>query len=755
MASKRKDKLVLGLFENRDALEKLLVRLRKHSSLRDKTFIFANEWQQPAIDELITAPLKSSHPNLKFTSLRTRGNQRVRHYSSSNRFASEQWKERRGLVQTGSLPPLLAKYNVNLPDSKIVVGLSSSRASALRSLFKQLGAIEVYYGGVPRVVSSAGQSNHVPLALTDIIQRMIPSRTYARAMGIPSLVSTSLVDAANHYIDIEFDEGLTAVASTPYTDFNRKGFSGIEVFKDVTDSPIFAPPKPPAASPASAPGQESLIELREGNGVEPPPTLPPDGPDGPTERFIEGRFPSLVQPGKKFYLQVRIAVEPAGGTRTTPVNSGVLPEGQDAKVLLLLHAPDFTIAHDQRDRTINVPAKKNSDFAIWELTPNIAGTLTLSVTAYYGSAALGELNIQVGSLDGVATGESTTKSSAVQFHEPDPGEITLEIRYDPKNLVYNCSFISIRLHTPDMELKPLKRPPEDVFSSLISQLNDMARGVTKIDPAEMRDYLRGKGLELWLEFIPEDLQTLFWNERANIKRMTIRSGGDPIPWELLYPTEPGKSPDPSIGFLGEAFDLTRWRFGKTPTTSIRNGRICFVLPPSAPKKAFAEIDNLKNIVGGDSVVVGSLKELRGVLQSADFGILHFACHNSFDQTTARIKMPDGPLEPSTLRNYLNKFDNPFIFMNACRTDGQTQSYTRLGGWADSFLDTGVGAFVGSLWEIRDDSAAQFAATLYGQLKTRSLGEAATAARKSIDNGDGDPTWLAYSVYGNAEAKITG
>jgi len=78
---------------------------------------------------------------------------------------------------------------------------------------------------------------------------------------------------------------------------------------------------------------------------------------------------------------VRITVEPVGGTRTTPVNPGVLPEGLDAKVL---------------------------------------------------------------------------------------------IRFNPKNQVYDCSLISNRMHTPPMELKPLKRPPEDVINSLIFQLNDMA-----------------------------------------------------------------------------------------------------------------------------------------------------------------------------------------------------------------------------------------------------------------------------------------
>jgi hypothetical protein len=477
-------------------------------------------------------------------------------------------------------------------------------------------------------------------------------------------------------------------------------------------------------------------------------------PDGPPKRFIEGRFPEKIKAGQECYLEVRIAIDLQADMKATPINPGVLPDGQPADVLFLLHAPGFTIRGDKRARTIGVPPKGNSSFAVWELMPNKVGACELSVTAYYGSAALGELRIEVSVVDGVPSGPSKTRISATQFQKPKSDEVKLEIRFDQNNRLYKCNFISNSLHTDDLDLKPLNRPPDVVINSLIGQLNELANGKTKIAPSAMRSYLRGKGVNLWLEFIPESLQRIFWDERANIKRIAILSAGDPVPWELLYPTEPGKAPDASVGFLGEAFDLTRWRFGRAATENIRNGRVCFVVPPKAPKKARLEIEKLEGIVGEDSVTVGSLAKLFEVLDSGDFGILHFACHNQFGQTTARIDMEDGPLEPSTLQNYRNKFDNPFVFMNACRTDGKTQSYTRLGGWADSFLDTGAGAFVGSLWEVRDDGAAQFAESLYTEIKTKCLGQAVTQARKSIDHGGGDPTWLAYSVYGSSTASIT-
>ncbi len=767
MASKRRDKLVLGLFEDRDALQEILARLQSHSASRNNTFVFANERQQDAIDDLLAAPLDFGLGDFKLASSKERVHQRDRLSPLSARYLSRAKAIRQGKSQPAKYPRVFAQYDIDLPENRIVVGLNSPRATELGGLFKELGAIEVHFGGVPRVIDSVGRSNELARALSDIVQQMVPARSYGRTVGIPTLASTALTghidiidfSESDNYVEIEFDEDAPSMdllpsafpadveEATPTPDI----FQGIWI--PATD--LWA--SPAAASPEPTPVEKSVFVVRSDDDFPPPPPASPGPgePDGPTERFIEGRFPSSVQVGKSFYLEVRIAVEPADGTKTTAVNPGVLPANQDAQVLFLLHAPDFTISGDQRARTIKVPAKKNSDFALWELTPNRVATLDLAVTAYYGSAALGELRIEVASLDSAGTGATTTKSTNAEFQKPDPGEITLEIRYDPGNRVYKCNFISTRMHTDDMALKPLNGPPEEVISPLIADLNALARGEIKIDPKQMPDWLRGKGLDLWLEFIPEGLQSLIWNERANIKRLTILSGGDPIPWELLYPTEPGGSPDPAVGFLGDTFGLTRWRFGKTPPTTLQNGRACFVLPPTAPKQAVAEVDALKSIAGNDSVVVGSLGQLSDVLQSADFGILHFACHNTFTKTSATIALSDGPLAPSTLRNYLNKFkQNPLIFMNACRTDGQIQSYNRLSGWATSFLDTGVGAFVGSLWEIRDTSARSFAATLYNEMKTKSLGDAVTSARKFINSGDGDPTWLAYSVYGSPDAKIT-
>lgn len=82
-------------------------------------------------------------------------------------------------------------------------------------------------------------------------------------------------------------------------------------------------------------------------------------------------------------------------------------------------------------------------------------------------------------------------------------------------------------------------------------------------------------------------------------------------------------------------------------------------------------------------------------------------------------------------------------------------YTRLGGWADAFLGAGAGAFIGSLWEVRDSSSLRFATALYTALtEDKTIGDAIAVARQKLRSDDpSDPTWLAYTLWGDPAAKV--
>ena len=70
------------------------------------------------------------------------------------------------------------------------------------------------------------------------------------------------------------------------------------------------------------------------------------------------------------------------------------------------------------------------------------------------------------------------------------------------------------------------------------------------------------------------------------------------------------------------------------------------------------------------------------------------------------------------------------------------------------MRAGAAAFIGTLWEVSDGAAREFAQELYRHLAGGDpLGQAVMAARHAIAAEPGDPTWLAYAVYGDPRARI--
>ena len=96
-----------------------------------------------------------------------------------------------------------------------------------------------------------------------------------------------------------------------------------------------------------------------------------------------------------------------------------------------------------------------------------------------------------------------------------------------------------------------------------------------------------------------------------------------------------------------------------------------------------------------------------------------------------------------------------IFLNACSSAEADFGLSRIGGWAQRFVSAGATAFIGSLWEVNDDLAADFAMAFYRQiLAGKALGEAFYQARQIIKQKDpANPTWLAYVLYAHPNGKV--
>jgi CHAT domain-containing protein len=101
-------------------------------------------------------------------------------------------------------------------------------------------------------------------------------------------------------------------------------------------------------------------------------------------------------------------------------------------------------------------------------------------------------------------------------------------------------------------------------------------------------------------------------------------------------------------------------------------------------------------------------------------------------------------------------NRPLIFLNACSSAEADFGLSRIGGWAERFVSAGATAFVGSLWEVNDVLAAEFAIAFYRQLLAgKPLGEAFYLARQVIKQQDAaNPTWLAYVLYAHPNGAVT-
>jgi CHAT domain-containing protein len=97
---------------------------------------------------------------------------------------------------------------------------------------------------------------------------------------------------------------------------------------------------------------------------------------------------------------------------------------------------------------------------------------------------------------------------------------------------------------------------------------------------------------------------------------------------------------------------------------------------------------------------------------------------------------------------------PLVFLNACQVGRLGHQLSSLGGFADSFIKAGAGAFISSLWNVGDQPAATFGMTFYARLKAGDTVAVASVAVREAAREARDASWLAYVVYAHPDARLT-
>ena len=275
-----------------------------------------------------------------------------------------------------------------------------------------------------------------------------------------------------------------------------------------------------------------------------------------------------------------------------------------------------------------------------------------------------------------------------------------------------------------------------------------------------RRALMDKGLRLFEDLFPQELQETLWNLRDKVNTIRVETEEEYIPWELCC-LQGAKEDRIEEGlFMCEAFQLTRWLPEKPIFTKLTT-RHAAVLKQSAEglDSVLDEILALKSQVGNVTQINSNMTALREEMSVGDYDLWHIVGHGQLEEKQDEemvIILDDGRLVTSENITGIARnigHSRPLVFMNCCFSAHATQGLTGIGSWAESFIRAGAGAFIGAMWSVTDQSASLFARTFYQHfLAGETLGVATNKAREAVRQ-TGDVSWLAYTVYGDPDASI--
>ena len=445
---------------------------------------------------------------------------------------------------------------------------------------------------------------------------------------------------------------------------------------------------------------------------------------------------------------------------------------------------------DSGGRVVKVEAERDCEPAIFLLAPQSTGDKRINVYIDQFGRNILTRAIQVKvvadlagvqALPSVAVDPQPVESPVRGADAPPPDlELRVMLSGDRRKL-------SFMLHGgPDYnfrsmgETDPLPDEPRVFLQPIFDRLSGLARRSASARSAdetaaakkELADIGANLFEQLFTTALKEEYGKTIRKKYAG-KTLLITSDEPWIPWEVVRPfaiddTGDVLYDDPP---LCEMFHLSRWLAGRGAPDQVAMKQGVWVAPADNLQAAQAESNYFDELHRRQWQVslsgpLTKAADVQARFQSKDTQLFHFACHGNFDATNpdnSMIKLEGGFLSPSQIGVQARAgllATKPVVFLNACYAGQVGFGLTGLGGWAEKFLQSGVSAFIGSLWEINDKLAAQFAQEFYDRLwglggkAAVPLGQAFHEARMAIKAADeANPTWLAYVLYGDPQGQV--
>jgi len=516
--------------------------------------------------------------------------------------------------------------------------------------------------------------------------------------------------------------------------------------------------------------------------------------------FTKVDFPGQIAPTAEQALIVQLTLQaPEESAVTEKIGVTFADTRKPEQIEVVATAPGFAERSGNWRRVMTLYSHSDSQPAVfWLKAGTKLGPQTITLDFYHhgrlvGSAAFTtEVIVAPNPAAKLKTDRDRGPLEELPAKPPPPPDLELRIVLDkPTNALH---FI---LHAADpalgyqhqfMGATPLHENPRQFLQSTFDELNRLTRQSRALRPhpedtppadftakqmAAIGEELETIGQRLFEEIFPEQLRKAYWQlkayrEAGKVRSLLIISDEPWIPWELVKPYffDPDTNQEQSDDYLVAAFLFARWLAGRGPAHAVEVKSARLVLPTSDLSFTALEQDYFLGLEKRGVRVGPPLRTRAEVLQATkqgDMKLLHLAAHGNFNPDNAEespLVLQGGekllPADIAGARAAGLRRERPLVFLNACLSGQIDFALTGLGGWAEKMVsDIGVSAFVGSLWEVNDQLAAEFAVHFYDNLVAgKTLGEAFHAARLHIQQRQpNNPTWLAYTLYADPYGTV--
>ena len=280
--------------------------------------------------------------------------------------------------------------------------------------------------------------------------------------------------------------------------------------------------------------------------------------------------------------------------------------------------------------------------------------------------------------------------------------------------------------------------------------------------------LERNGRYAYGHLIPGRIQRLLDQSRADHLRLDIDEQLIDLPWELIHDGAEFLCLRHAIGRLL----MSDQEFHTQPrrVRAARETRVLVVADPTADLPA-ARLEGrrvaslLRDRCGMhvDEFTTSSTNKKDFLLSLKGYDIVHFAGHASHHPERpdeSSLLFADGEIQAFEIARFIASKSPAVVFLNACWSAEELRdpdSYSpMMRGLGRTFLYAGVAAFVGYLIPVPDESATQFAISVYesvaqGQTIGESLRQARVRCRNSAEKDD--LTWCSAILYGDPAARV--